>query len=160
MTTMTKQEMIDQLVKDTGLRRPVVRLLVESFFIRTLIELSNGKRLEFRDFGVFEPRTRKARSARNPKTGKVAQVPERRSVRFRPGRKMREGLANPEAVVPRRSKRSAAVGAQLPGSDDAVAKSASENGHPGHTTTVVRRREVAGATAGVGGAAGGSRSRR
>ncbi len=55
-------------------------------------ELSKGNRLEFRDFGVFEARTRAARTAQNPKTLEPVEVPAKRTVKFKPGRLLRQGL--------------------------------------------------------------------
>ena len=55
-------------------------------------ELTNGNRLEFRDFGVFEVRERAARIAQNPKTLEQVQVPARKAVRFKIGRLMRERI--------------------------------------------------------------------
>ena len=40
-------------------------------------ELSRGNRIEFREFGIFELKRRKPRTARNPKTGDSVQVPEK-----------------------------------------------------------------------------------
>jgi nucleoid DNA-binding protein len=48
--------------------------------------------LEFRDFGVFETRTRAARTAQNPKTLERVEVPAKRTVKFKMGRLMRENL--------------------------------------------------------------------
>jgi integration host factor subunit beta len=49
--------------------------------------------LEFRDFGVFETRTRAARIAQNPKTLERVQVAAKRTVKFKMGRLMRERLS-------------------------------------------------------------------
>jgi nucleoid DNA-binding protein len=49
-------------------------------------ELARNNRLEFRDFGVFEPRTRQARTAQNPKTLEKVQVPAKRTAKFKVGR--------------------------------------------------------------------------
>jgi len=48
--------------------------------------------LEFRDFGVFETKTRPARIAQNPRTLKKVQVPAKRRVTFKAGRLMREAV--------------------------------------------------------------------
>ena len=56
-------------------------------------ELAHGKRLEFRDFGVFEVVTRKPRVARNPRTGESIHVPAKTVVHFKQGRVMRERVA-------------------------------------------------------------------
>ncbi len=47
---------------------------------------------EFRDFGVFEIRTRAPRTARNPKTLEQVSVPTKKTVKFKVGRLMRLGL--------------------------------------------------------------------
>jgi hypothetical protein len=49
--------------------------------------------LEFRDFGVFETKIRKARKAQNPKTLEPVEVPEKRTVKFKVGRLMKARLA-------------------------------------------------------------------
>ena len=56
------------------------------------LALGKGNRLEFRDFGVFEIRTRAAREAQNPKTLEKVHVPARRSVKFKMGRLMKQKL--------------------------------------------------------------------
>ncbi len=56
-------------------------------------ELARGNRLEFREFGVFEIKTRAARTAQNPKTLKPVRVPAKRTVKFKVGRQLREALA-------------------------------------------------------------------
>ena len=43
-----------------------------------------------RDFGVFEVKTRAARIGRNPRTGELVPVPERKVVTYRPGKHMKE----------------------------------------------------------------------
>ncbi|MEI6972694.1 MAG: HU family DNA-binding protein [bacterium] len=53
-------------------------------------ELAQGNRLEFRDFGVFEPKQRAARHGQNPKTLERVQVPAKRTVKFKLGRVMKE----------------------------------------------------------------------
>ena len=56
------------------------------------MELAKGNRLEFRDFGVFETKTRVARTAQNPKTLEQVHVPAKRVVKFKMGRLMRQKL--------------------------------------------------------------------
>jgi integration host factor subunit beta len=67
-----------------------VKTVVQAFLDGVVSELDQGNRLEFRDFGVFEVRHRAARAAQNPKTLVPVQVPAKRTVRFKPGRLMRE----------------------------------------------------------------------
>jgi integration host factor subunit beta len=60
-------------------------------------ELAQGNRLEFRDFGVFEPKQRAARRAQNPKTLERVQVPAKRTVKFKLGRVMKQRVEKPGA---------------------------------------------------------------
>lgn len=54
--------------------------------------LNEGRRIEVRGFGNFNLHTRKPRVARNPKTGKVINLPERQVIRFKPGKKLKESV--------------------------------------------------------------------
>ena len=90
MTTVTKKELVERIAQQTGLQRNDVKTVVQGFLDAVVEELARGNRLEFRDFGVFEVRQRAARNAQNPKTLVPVHVPAKRTVRFKPGRLMRE----------------------------------------------------------------------
>lgn len=92
MATVTKKELIERIADSTGCKRVMVKRIVQQFLDEIITELGNGNRLEFRDFGVFECRRRAARVAQNPKTLERVQVPEKRTVKFKVGRIMREKL--------------------------------------------------------------------
>ena len=89
ITTVTKKELIDRIADETGEKRIAVKRIVQSFLDEVVSDLGEGKRLEFRDFGVFEVRERKARIAQNPKTLEPVKVPSKWSVKFKAGRLMR-----------------------------------------------------------------------
>ncbi len=93
MATITKKELIDRIAGETKNKRVQVKLIVQSFLDEVIKELGQGNRLEFRDFGVFESKVRKARKAQNPKTLAPVQVPEKRTVKFKVGRLMKHRLA-------------------------------------------------------------------
>src|SRR5258708_8404496 len=61
--------------------------------VETLIE---EKRIELRNFGVFEVKRRAARKARNPRTGDKVFVPEKFVVTFKPGKEMEERVREME----------------------------------------------------------------
>ena len=90
VTTVTKKELIDRIANAMRLKRVVVKDLIQRFLDEMVAELAKGNRLEFRDFGVFEPRIRKARMAQNPRTLQRVQVPVRTTVRFKGGRHLKE----------------------------------------------------------------------
>ncbi len=97
MSTVTKKELIDRIAESTQAKRVVVKRIVQSFLDEVVAELARDNRLEFRDFGVFETRTRAARVAQNPRTLERVPVPAKRTVKFKMGRLMKQKL---EALVP------------------------------------------------------------
>jgi integration host factor subunit beta len=94
MATITKKELIDRIAEQTRQRRVNVKQVVQQFLDEVIGELGRGNRLEFRDFGVFETKLRKARKAQNPKTLEPVAVPEKRTVKFKVGRLMKERLGD------------------------------------------------------------------
>src|SRR5919107_2655953 len=94
MSTITKKELIDRIAESAGSRRVLVKKVVQQFLDEIVNELGRGNRLEFRDFGVFETKLRKARKAQNPKTLEPVAVPEKRTVKFKVGRLMKQRLGD------------------------------------------------------------------
>jgi len=92
MATVTKKELIDRIAERTQAKRVLVKHITQAFLDEIIAELCKNNRLEFRDFGVFETRTRAARIAQNPKTLERVEVPPKRTVKFKMGRLMRENL--------------------------------------------------------------------
>ena len=92
MATITKKELIDRIAESSNQRRVQVKKVVQQFLDEIVNELGKGNRLEFRDFGVFETKIRKARKAQNPKTLEPVAVPEKRTVKFKVGRLMKQRL--------------------------------------------------------------------
>ena len=92
MATVSKKDLVNQIADNTQTKRIMVKRVIHEFLNEIINELSKGNRLEFRDFGVFETRTRAARTAQNPKTLEPVEVPAKRTVKFKPGRLLRQGL--------------------------------------------------------------------
>jgi len=97
MATITKKELIDRIAENEGFKRVLVKRVVQTFLDSIIQELSDGNRLEFRDFGVFESRMRASRDAQNPKTLDKVHVPSKRTVKFKVGRVMKMRI---HAVAP------------------------------------------------------------
>ena len=92
MSTITKKELIDRIAEKTNTKRMIVKPVIQSFLDEVIGELTRNNRLEFRDFGVFETKTRAARRAQNPKTLKRVKVPAKRIVKFKMGRLMKQKM--------------------------------------------------------------------
>ena len=92
MITVTKKELVDRIAEKLGVKRVVVKRVVQQYLDEIVLELGRGNRLEFRDFGVFECKHRAARVAQNPKTMERVPVPAKRTVKFKVGRLMKAKL--------------------------------------------------------------------
>ena len=87
---VTKKEIVKQISDRIGLTQLKTKEIVQYTFdaiVDTLIEVG---RIELRNFGVFEVKQRKARKARNPRTGEKVDVPPKFVVTFKPGKEMEE----------------------------------------------------------------------
>jgi integration host factor subunit beta len=71
----------------------VARVIQAAFDVIT-DSLAQGKRLEIRNFGVFEVKTRDARIGRNPRTGEEVPIPEKRVATFKAGKMIKEKVEN------------------------------------------------------------------
>lgn len=91
MGTVTKKRLIQTISQSKGLHPNDVRNVIQAFLDAMTDSLSQGDRLEFRDFGVFEIVERKQKIGRNPKNAAVPIViPARKAVKFTPGKKMKK----------------------------------------------------------------------
>ncbi|MFH0938329.1 MAG: HU family DNA-binding protein [Planctomycetota bacterium] len=86
---MTKNDIVLSITKKTKVEQQKVKKIVQLTLNSIINIISTEKRIELRNFGVFEVRTRKARKARNPRTGATVMVPSKQVVAFKAGKIMR-----------------------------------------------------------------------
>ncbi len=94
MATITKKELVNRIAERTGQTKVITKEIIQLFLDEIINELSMGNRLEFREFGVFEVKPRKARRAQNPRTLEKVHVPPKKVVKFKVGRIMRERVGS------------------------------------------------------------------
>jgi integration host factor subunit beta len=99
--TTTKKELVGRIADQTGQTKVVVKQVLQAFLDEIVEELSQGNRLEFREFGVFEVKERRARRAQNPRTLEKVEVPAKRIVKFKVGREMRAKVCDEPRAVKR-----------------------------------------------------------
>ncbi len=87
---MTKKEIVKTISEEIGLTQLKTKEIVQKTFDAIVETLVEGRRIELRNFGVFEVKKRAARKARNPRTGDRVDVPEKFVVTFKPGKEMEE----------------------------------------------------------------------
>jgi nucleoid DNA-binding protein len=98
---VTKKEIVKQISDRLGLPQLKTKKIVQETFdaiVETLLEVG---RIELRNFGVFEVKQRKARKARNPRSGQPVEVPPKNVVTFKPGKTMEERVRKLDRLPPR-----------------------------------------------------------
>ena len=87
---MTKKEIVKTISDKIGLTQLKTKEIVQQTFDAIVDTLVEERRIELRNFGVFEVKKRAARKARNPRTGERVDVAEKYVVTFKPGKEMEE----------------------------------------------------------------------
>ncbi len=87
---MTKKEIVKTISDKIGLTQLKTKDIVQQTFDAIVDTLVEERRIELRNFGVFEVKKRAARKARNPRTGERVDVAEKYVVTFKPGKEMEE----------------------------------------------------------------------
>ena len=87
---MTKRDLIDEVLKQfPRFSRRDAEVMVNAVFDSMTDALTRGQRIEIRGFGSFVVKRRQAREGRNPKTGAVVSVNEKRVPFFKVGKELR-----------------------------------------------------------------------
>lgn len=87
---MTKKEIVKTISEELGLTQLRTKEIVQKTFDAIVDTLVEERRIELRNFGVFEVKKRAPRKARNPRTGEKVYVSEKYVVTFKPGKEMEE----------------------------------------------------------------------
>ena len=87
---MTKKEIVKTISEEIGLTQLQTKEIVQKTFNAIVETLVEERRIELRNFGVFEVKKRAARKARNPRSGQRVDVPAKYVVTFKPGKEMEE----------------------------------------------------------------------
>src|SRR5207247_2179475 len=95
---VTKKEIVKEISETLGLTQLKTKEIVQKTFDAIVETLLREKRIELRNFGVFEVKRRKARKARNPRTGERVDVEPKNVVTFKPGKEMEERVRNLDMV--------------------------------------------------------------
>jgi nucleoid DNA-binding protein len=95
---VTKKEIVKQISERAELTQLKTKEIVQWTFDAIIETLAEEGRIELRNFGVFEVRQRKARKARNPRTGEAVDVEPKNVVTFQPGKEMEEKVKHAKPV--------------------------------------------------------------
>jgi integration host factor subunit beta len=89
-SVVTKKDIVKAISDQIGMTQLKTKEIVQQTFDAIIDTLVRERRIELRNFGVFEVKKRAARKARNPRTGMRVDVPEKFVVTFKPGKHMEE----------------------------------------------------------------------
>lgn len=98
-STITKQDIITHVSEKTGLPQHRVTEVVQQTFDCMSELLAEGRRIEVRNFGVFDVKVKKARMGRILATMQPVEIPSRAVVRFKPGKEMRQLVADRATAI-------------------------------------------------------------
>jgi DNA-binding protein HU-beta len=89
---MTKDELVAKVSEATGIKKSDIQKALDSV-IHILIEtIKTGQKVNITGLGIFKLKDKKARLARNPKTGESIQVPAKKAPKFLPAKNFKESV--------------------------------------------------------------------
>jgi len=89
---MTKAEIIEQIVAQTGIAKPTVTATVESLMTTIKQSMINGENVYLRSFGSFVLKKRAEKIARNISMGTTVKVPAHIIPKFKPAREFTDNV--------------------------------------------------------------------
>lgn len=99
---MTKADLVEEIATQTGVSKNHTAVIVDGLLDSICRALSEGSHLEIRGFGTFKVRERRARRARNPRSGTEVMVPAKLVPVFKPSKELKalisDGVPSAEPV--------------------------------------------------------------
>ena len=90
---MTKAELIEQMAKDAKISKAAANKALNSFAdsVKKALKKKDGK-VTLVGFGTFSKVRRNARKGRNPRTGEAIKIKASNTVRFKPGKALKDAI--------------------------------------------------------------------
>jgi DNA-binding protein HU-beta len=95
---LNRKELVDAIQKHTQVARTDVDKVLGSLIQHTQVAVKKGERVALVGFGTFERQNRKARTARNPRSGAPVKVKATKVPRFRAGQGFKDVVAGKAAA--------------------------------------------------------------
>ena len=87
---MIKVDIVNEVSKIADITKVKAEVAVDAVFDAMRVSMQRGERIELRGFGVFQVKRRKRGIGRNPKTGVEVSIPPGNTIRFKPGKDLRD----------------------------------------------------------------------
>ena len=89
---MNKADLIENVAKAADLSKANASIAVNAVFDAISASLKKGKSVSLVGFGTFSVSNRKARNARNPRTGETIKIKATRAAKFKAGKALKEAV--------------------------------------------------------------------
>jgi len=89
---MLKKDIVDAVSEELAMQKQDVGVAVDIILETMARTLKNERRIELRGFGSFSLRQRKPRNTKHPRTGKVMDIPQRKTLHFTMSKSLKEAL--------------------------------------------------------------------
>ncbi len=86
---MIKVDLVNEVSKLAAITKVKAEVAVDAIFDAMRLAMQRGERIELRGFGVFQVKARRRGIGRNFRTGQEDQIPPGRTIRFRPGKELK-----------------------------------------------------------------------
>ena len=87
-----KEHLIAAIQEKTGASQAAAKQAMEAVLETVAVTLKKNQKLQLLGFGTFEVAKRKARTGRNPATGESIKIKASKTVRFKPGTKLKAAV--------------------------------------------------------------------
>ena len=91
---MNRVEFVASIAERSGLKKVDADKAVSAFIDVVIDELSKGEEVRLLGFGNFCIAHRNATEGRNLKTGEIIKIPAKNLPKFKPGKNLKEAVAN------------------------------------------------------------------
>ncbi len=89
---MTKADLVEKIAGNANITKAAAERALNAVLTAISAGLKQEEKLSLVGFGSFVVENRKARQGRNPRTGAAITIPASRTVKFRPGKQLKESL--------------------------------------------------------------------
>ena len=90
---MNKTQLVEQIANETGMGKRDVEKVMNAFINTVQVSVKKGEKVSLPGFGGWSQTQRKARTARNPRTGAAVRVPAGKGVKFTVGATFKDIVA-------------------------------------------------------------------
>ncbi len=89
---MNKTQLVEQMATGAGISKAAAERALNAFMDAVMDAVASKDKVTLVGFGTFYVTKRKARTGRNPQTGKTMKIPAKKVVKFRPGSRLSEAV--------------------------------------------------------------------